>query len=257
MSNELSRILTGQELTWAFREEEKVAQESFDGFTDASNSLAGSLLSEALHSGLGFAYYVSNVKTVELKGRKGLERKEIFELVQLLQKGASYTKAGLLLLRSGHLSECAATARQLAEGCNLLKLFEECPDQLTKFVLADEDGRADQFRVGRVREKLKTSGGYDLFNDGKYRFLSRKFTHFSTSSVNLNTFLVNPLRNTAGFMQGITFNLMGILASLFLVFLSNSLTLLKYPPEDSIGEKVIRDLWEAVEGIAPHIYTIE
>ena len=92
MSNEFSRILTGQELTWAFREEEKEAQKSFDAFVDASNALAGSFLSEALHSGLGFAYYVSNVKTVELQGKDELEGKEIFELVQLLQKGASYTR---------------------------------------------------------------------------------------------------------------------------------------------------------------------
>ena len=257
MSDEFLNILTGQELTCAFREEERKAQESFDDFFDASNSLAGSFLSEALHSGLGFAYFVSNVKFVELKGKEELERKEIFELVELLQKGASYTRAGLLLLRSGHLSESIATARQLAEGCNLLKLFEECPDQLNEFVLADEDGRAIQFGVGRVREKLDTSGGYNLFNDVKYGVLSRKFTHFSTSSVYLNTFLPNPLRNTPGFMQGITFNLMGVLAGLFLMFLRSSLTLLKYPPEDSLAEKVIRDLREAVDGITRYIYVAE
>ena len=68
MSDEFLNILTGQELTCAFREEERKAQESFDDFIDASNSLAGSFLSEALHSGLGFAYFVSNVKFVELKG---------------------------------------------------------------------------------------------------------------------------------------------------------------------------------------------
>ena len=243
MSDEFLNILTGQELTLAFREEERQAQESFDNFIDASNSIAGSFLSEALHSGLGFAYFVSNSKIGKSEG------KEIFELVELLQKGASHTRAGLLLLRSGHLSESIATARQLAEGCNLLKLFEECPDQLNEFVLADEDGRAKQFGVGRVREKLETSGGYNLFNDVEYGFLSRKFTHFSTSSVYLNTFSPNPLRNIPGFMQGITFNLMGVLAGLFLRFLRSSLTLLKYPPEDSIAEKVTRDLQEAVYGI--------
>ena len=257
MSDEFLNILTGQELTCAFREEERKAQESFDDFIDASNAPAGSFLSEALHSGLGFAYFVSNVKFVELKGREELESREIFELVQLLQKGASHTRAGLLLLRSGHLSESMATARQLAEGCNLLKLFEECPDQINEFVLADEDGRDKHFGVTRVRGKLDTSGGYNLFNDVKYKGLSRKYTHFSTSSVSLNTFSENPLRNTPGFTQGTTFNLMGVLAGLFLMFLCSSLTVLKYPPEDSLAEKVIRDLREAVDGIIPYIYLAE
>lgn len=257
MSDEVSRILTGQELTSAFRQEEKDAQESFDGFIDASNSPAGSLLSDALHSGLGFAYYVSNVKTVELKESIGSEGIKTFELLQLLQKGASYTRAGLLLLRAGHLSECIATCRQLAEGCNLLNLFEECPDQLAEFVNSDENGRAQQFRVGRVREKLKTASSYDLFDDVQYRLLSRKFTHFSTSSVSLNTFSPNPLRSTHGFQQGITFNLMGLLGGLFLVFLRNSISLLKYPPEDSLADNVINDLKGAVEGITPYIYGVE
>ena len=248
VSDEFLNILTGQELTCAFRDEERKAQESFDGFIDASNSLAGSFLSDALHSGLGFAYFVSNLNTREPGG------KEIFELVELLQKGASHTRAGLLLLRSGHLSECIAIARQLAEGCNLLKLFEECPDQLTEFVLADEDGRAKQFGVGRVREKLDNSGGYNLFNDVKYEVLSRNYTHFSTSSVNLNTFSANPLRDSPGFTQGTTFNLMAVLAGLFLMFLRSSLTVLKYPPEDSLAGEIIRDLREALDGISPYIY---
>ena len=242
-------LFTGQELTCAFRDEERKAQESFDGFIDASNSLAGSFLSDALHSGLGFAYFVSNLNTREPGGE------EIFELVQLLQKGASHTRAGLLLLRSGHLSECIAIARQLMEGCNLLKLFEEFPDQLTEFVLADGDGRAKQFGVGRVREKLDNSGGYNLFNDVKYEVLSRNSTHFSTSwAVNLNTFSANPLRDSPGFTQGTTFNLMAVLAGLFLMFLRSSLTVLKYPPEDSLAGEIIRDLREALDGIIPYIY---
>ena len=96
-----------------------------------------------------------------------------------------------------------------------------------------------------------------MFNDVKYVTLSRKYTHFSTSSVSLNTFPANPLRSTLGFKQGITFNVMGILAGLFLEFLSSSLSLLKYPPEDSLADNVIHDLRGAVEGITPYIYRIE
>ena len=257
MSSEFSLIPTGQELTYAFREEETKAQKSFDNFVDSSNSSAGSFLSEALHKAVGFAYYASNAKKEELKGIEELEGKAIFELVELLQKGASYARAALLLLRSGHLSECIATALHLAEGCNLLILFEAFPEQLTEFVLANEDGRANLFRVGRVREKLKASGVYDLFDDVNYKLLSRKFTHFSTSSVYLNTFSPNPLRNKPGFLQGITFNLLGILAGLFSIFLRNGLSVLKHTPEDPLAEEVIGNLKEAVEGITIHIYHIE
>ena len=251
MSGEYPFLPTGQKLALAFREEERKAQERFDALINASDSLAATNLFEALHRGLGFMYYVVNAH----RGRLG--EKEIFELVELLQKGASYTRAGLLLLRSGHLSECFSIARQLAEGCNLLMLFEECSDQLTEFLAADEEGRADQFRVGRVREKLKNCGGYDLFNDVKYGLLSRRFTHFSTSSVYLNTFSPNPLYDATEFRQGITTNLIGVVAGLCLRFLRSSLALLKFPPGDSMAQKVVQDLRDAVDGMPVYVYSAE
>ena len=251
MSEESSLSPTGQELTWALREEERRAQELFETYIDASNFPAASTLSEVLHKGLGFVYLVTNAQQGKLGG------KEKFGLVELLQKGASYTRAGLLLLRSGHIAECMAIARQLAEGCNLLMLFEECPNQLTVFLSADEDGRADLFRVGRVREKLDACGGYDLFKDVKYNVLSRRFTHFSSSSVYLNTFSPNPLKDAPGFIQGTSMNLMAALAGLLLMILRSSLTLLKYPPEDSLAENVVWDLNDAVERTPLYIYPTE
>ena len=251
MSSESSLLPTGQELTSTLREEERQAQELFDASIDASNSLAAGTLSDALHRGLGYAYCVANAQGGKLR------EKEIFELVELLQKGASYTRAGLLLLRSGHLAECIATARQLAEGCNLVMLFEACSNQLTEFLDADESGRADQFRVGRVREKLSICGGYDLFNDVTYKVLSERFTHFSTSSVYLNTFSPNPLKVDLGFIQGMNTNVMTILAGLFLMFLRSTLTLLKYSPEDPMAKTVVRELTDAVYGMPFYLHSTE
>ena len=243
MSSDHPLFPTGQEFTSLFQEEERRARAKFDVWTDASNSLAASNLADALYEALGFAYFVANAQGGKLGDKK------TFELVELLQKGASYARAGLLLLRSGHLSECIAIARQLAEGCNLLVLFEERSTDLTEYFDADENGRANEFRVGRVREKLKTCGGYDLFSDVKYEVLSRRFTHFSTSSVYLNAFSPNPLRESPGFQQRISINLLAILAGLFLMLLHSALTLLEHSPEEPLAKNVVRKMKEAVEGM--------
>ena len=251
MSNDDLQIPTGQELSSFFQEEERRARGMFQDWTEASNSPAASKLSDALHTALGFAYFVANAQ-----GGK-LGEKRTFELVELLQKGASYGRAALLLLRSGHLSECIAIARQLAEGCNLLVLFEEYPRQLTEYVDADENGRAKEFRVGRVREKLETCGGYDLFSDVKYDVVSRRFTHFSTSSVYLNAFSPNPLREHPGFQQGVSLNLLAILSGLLGMFLRSALTLLDHSPEDPIASKVLNEIREATEGMSVFTFQTE
>ena len=243
MSNDALQFPTGQELSSLFQEEERRARAVFQDWTDASNSPAASKLSDALQTALGFAYYVSNAK------RDNQGEKKTFELVELLQKGASHGRAASLLLRSGHLSESIAIARQLAEGCNLLVLFEERSCQLTEYVDADENGRADEFRVGRVREKLRTCGGYDLFNDVKYGVVSRRFTHFSTSSVYLNSFSPNPLKESPGFQQGVSLNLLAILSGLFGMFLRSALTLLEHSPEDPMARKVLEEIKDAAEGM--------
>ena len=251
MSDDALQLPTGQELSSLFQGEERRAQAMFNDWTDASDSPAASKLSDALHTALGLAYFVVNAQ----RGKLG--DKKTFELVELLHKGASHGRAALLLLRSGHLSECIAIARQLAEGCNLLVLFEERSCQLTEYVDADENGRADKFRVGRVREKLKTCGGYDLFNDVKYGVLSRRFTHFSTSSVYLNAFSPNPLRERPGFQQGISLNLLAILAGLFGMFLRTALTLLEYSLEDPMASEVLEKIKDAAEGMSVFTLPIE
>lgn len=251
MSNDDLQMPTGQELSSLFQEEERRDRGMFQDWTEASNSPAASKLSDALHTALGFAYFVANAQ-----GGK-LGEKRTFELVELLQKGASYGRAALLLLRSGHLSECIAIARQLAEGCNLLVLFEEYPSQLTEYVDADENGRAKEFRVGRVREKLETCGGYDLFSDVKYDVVSRRFTHFSTSSVYLNAFSPNPLREHPGFQQGVSLNLLAILSGLLGMFLRSALTLLDHSPEDPIASKVLDEIREATEGMSVFTFQTE
>ena len=99
----------------------------------------------------------------------------------------SHAFAVLVLLEKGFVAEAIAILRTIGEGCNLMLLLTSDENELQVFLSANENQRDSTFGASQVRNKLEALEQANLIDKIVYRNLSRRFSHFSTGSVFLNT----------------------------------------------------------------------
>ena len=109
------------------------------------------------------------------------------ELTHALERIVSHAFAVLALLEKGFVAEALSTLRTVGEGRNLMLLLTRDENELQSYLSANEDQRDKKFRSSKVRTKLKGLG-LDPFMYGQlYTRVSRRFVHFSTGSISLNS----------------------------------------------------------------------
>ena len=160
----------------------------------------------------------------------------------------SYSRAAVRLVKSGYPSEAGAVIRMLDEGSNLFHLFGTNREHVSKYAALDEEGRATEYSVGKVRSYLeKSNEGVDLLAD-TYKYSSRTFSHFSTSSI-----IPNPDMSSSPWAAGdleahkiIVQVFLAVLGVSIFTILTETLLIIGHPGNDRVIQRIMADLEDAL-----------
>ena len=170
-----------------------------------------------------------------------------FELTFTLERIVSHAFAVLALLEKGFVAESCLVLRMISEGCNLIKLLSGDEDELKVYLSSDEDHRDSNFRDSKVRSKLKAKPT-DFIDGRTYGLMSRRFAHFSTGSVHLNS-SVYQMDFLGGLEahQGVMVKVICFWASLIYMATHFGLMLVNFPPDDPEVRLVKDEMITALE----------
>ena len=169
------------------------------------------------------------------------------ELTLTLDRIVSHAFAVLALLQKGFVAEAFSSLRTVGEGCNLMLLLNSDEDELQLFLSANEDRRDSKFGASQVRAKLKGLKQGILMDNITYRMLSRRFSHFSTGSVFLNSSVYGTEIMDLEFHHANMGRSMLIWASFILAAMRLGLELVNYPHNDEAVSHLDNELDYAID----------
>ena len=186
-----------------------------------------------------FAVFDSAIRSLYvLKQAALLQRPHVdYELTFALERIVSHAFAVVALLEKGFVAEAYSPLRMIGEGCNLLLLLASDDNEMQVFLTSNENQRDAKFGASQVRNKLDALDQAKLVDSPAYRNLSRRFAHFSTGSVFLNSSAYGTEVMGLEFHQANIRRSIHIWAVFILAALRLGLQVVKYPTGDAtIGE---------------------
>ena len=203
-----------------------------------------------------FAVFDNAIRSLYvLKQAALLQRPHVdYELTFALERLVSHAFAVLALLEKGFVAEAYSPLRMIGEGCNLMLLLVSDEEELQIFLSSNENQRDAKFGASQVRNKLDALDQAKLMDSLAYRNLSRRFAHFSTGSVFLNssaygTEAMGLEFHRANVRRSIHFWAVFILAALRL-----GLQVVKYPAGDTAISELDAEAAAALEVLQAILY---
>lgn len=106
---------------------------------------------------------------------------------EMMRKSADYIKSILLLTSHGHYAEAQTIMRLLVEAGNLVRLLAHSDHHFDRYITLTPHERANEFAVGKVRFESRRLSLDNTTDAGEvYGILSEAYSHFSSSSVDIN-----------------------------------------------------------------------
>ena len=177
-----------------------------------------------------------------------------FELTFALERIVSHSFAVLVLLEKGFVAEAIGILRTIGEGCNLMLLLTSDENELVAFLAANENQRDANFGAARVRNKLDALDQANLVDKNAYRNLSRRFTHFSTGSVFLNSSAYGAEVMGQEFHHLNMQRSMHIWGALILAAMRLGLQLVNFPREDTAVGQLDAEEMAALESLEARLF---
>ena len=169
------------------------------------------------------------------------------ELTFILERIVSHAFAVLALLEKGFVAEAFSLLRIVGEGYNLMLLLNSDEDELQSFLSANEKQQDSKFGASQVRARLKELELDNLMDNIAYRMLSRRFSHFSTGSVFLNSSVYGTEVMGLDFHHANMVRSILIWAAFILAAMRLGLELVKYRPDDESLSQLDDEVANAAE----------
>ena len=150
-----------------------------------------------------------------------------------LQRVVSHASSVVALLEKGFVAEAYSPLRMIGEGCNLLLLLASDGKEMQVFLTSNENQRGAKFGASQVRNKLDALDQAKSMDRPTYRNLSRRFAHFSTGSVFLNSNAYGTEAMGSEFYQANIRRSIHIWAVFILAALRLGLQVVEYPTGDT------------------------
>lgn len=177
-----------------------------------------------------------------------------YELTFALERLVSHAFAVVALLEKGFVAEAYSPLRMIGEGCNLMLLLVSDEEELQIFLSSNENQRDAKFGASQVRNKLDALEQATLMDSLAYRNLSRRFAHFSTGSVFLNSSSYGTEAMGLEFHRANVRRSIHVWAVFILAALRLGLQVVEYPSEDNEIRELDAEAAAALEVLQAILY---